>query len=178
VFQAVARSLGASWAYRTAEDVFREIARLVPGYQGLSWAVLLPLGPTWSRPGAARSAVAPAPDAPPPSGDGFWLLSGGTLFLQGSLTARGRTLPGLAGPARAGLNPGDAQRLGVAPGDAVDLAGPSGSVRLPAALDDTVPPGAVFVPYAYREVELNRLGAATGAGLRVRVSRAGAPARV
>ena len=48
VFQAVAQKLGAKWNYRTAEDVFREIARLVPGYERTSWATLLPLGPEWS----------------------------------------------------------------------------------------------------------------------------------
>ena len=31
IFQSVAQKMGAKWNYRTAEDVFREIARLVPG---------------------------------------------------------------------------------------------------------------------------------------------------
>ena len=55
------------------------------------------------------------------------------------------------------------------------LEGPAGSLELPVRLDDSVPPGAVFVPYAHAEVELNRLGAPAGAGLRVRALRA-APA--
>ena len=37
-----------------------------------------------------------------------------------------------------------------------------------AALDDAVPEGAVFVPYAQRGAALNRLGVA-GAGARVRL---------
>jgi len=36
----------------------------------------------------------------------------------------------------------------------------------------------VFVPYAYAEVELNRLGVPSGAGLRVRASRVAAPESV
>ncbi len=178
VFQAVARALGATWAYRSPEDVWREIARLVPGFQGTSWATLLPLGPQWSREGAAVPGVAPANGGAAPAGDGLWLLSGGTLFLQGSISYRGTTLPGLAGAARAALNPGEARRLGVGEGETVELAGPAGTLRLPAALDDTVPPGSVFVPYAFAEVELNRLGAPVGAGLKVRVSKSGAPAHV
>jgi len=35
----------------------------------------------------------------------------------------------------------------------------------------------VFVPYAHRDVELNRLGSPAGAGLRVRASRAGVARR-
>jgi predicted molibdopterin-dependent oxidoreductase YjgC len=176
VFQAVARAMGAGWSYRGAEDVFREIARLVPGFDGFSWATMLPLGPQWSREGAAACGVAPVRAAGAPAGGGLWLLGGGTLFLQGSLSHRGRTLPGLAKAGRASLNPGEAQRLGVADGDTVELAGPSGTLRLAAAIDDTVPPGAVFVPYAHAEVELNRLGVPAGAGLQVRVSKSGTPA--
>jgi predicted molibdopterin-dependent oxidoreductase YjgC len=178
VFQAVARALGAAWSYRTAEDVFREIARLVPGHHGLSWATLLPLGPAWALEPPRAAAVAPVAHEAPPAGEGLWLLSGGTLFLQGSLSHRGTTLPKLAKRARAALHPAEGRRLGVAEGDAVELAGPAGTVRLPAVLDDAVPEGAVFVPCGYADVDLNRLGAPAGAGLRVRASRSGAPAPV
>jgi hypothetical protein len=41
-----------------------------------------------------------------------------------------------------------------------------------------VPEGAVFVPLGHADVELNRLGAPAGAGLRVRASKSGAPAHV
>jgi NADH-quinone oxidoreductase chain G len=171
IFQAVARALGLGWSYRTAEDVFREIARLVPGFAGTSWATLLPLGPQWARTDApaVEASVAPVAEGRPPAGpaDGLWLLAGGTLFLQGSLSRRGTLLPKLAKGARASLNPGDASRLGIAPGDSVELAGPSGRLRLAAASDDSVPPGAVFVPYAFAGVDLNRLGVPAGAGLRV-----------
>ena len=58
------------------------------------------------------------------------------------------------------------------------LTGPGGSLTLPFELDDSVPAGAVFVPYAYAAAELNRLGAPQGAGLQVSLARAvaGAPA--
>ncbi len=178
VVLAVARALGAGWSYRGAEDVYREIARLVPGFAGTSWATLLPLGPQWANPAAVAPAIAAVADGAAAAGEGLWLLSGGTLFAQGSLTWRGTTLPGLANGARAWLNPGEAQRLGVGEGDASELAGPAGRRTLTAAIDDTVPPGAVFVPYAIRGTELNRLGAPAGAGLRVRVSKSGTPAHV
>ncbi len=179
ILQSVAQALGAGWSYRGAEDVFREIGRLVPGYRGMSWATLLPLGPQWASDGAPAVAGSLAPARPPAgaaaNGDGLWLLSGGTLFLQGSLAHRGALLPKLAKSARAFLHPDEAQRLGLADGDAVELTGPAGSIRVPAAADASVPAGSVFVPYAYAEVELNRLGAPTGAGLRVRAARATAP---
>jgi anaerobic selenocysteine-containing dehydrogenase len=116
--------------------------------------------------------------APAGAADGLWLLSGGLLFLQGSLGNRGRLLPQLAKEARAFLHPDQARVLGVAAGEIVELEGPAGSIRLPAALETTVPQGSVFVPYAFAAVELNRLGAPSGAGLRVRARKAAVPAGV
>jgi predicted molibdopterin-dependent oxidoreductase YjgC len=174
ILQAVAQALGAKWNYRTAEDVFREIARLVPGYERLGWSSLVPLGIQWAfeaRAALPAHVAAAAGGAEKGAGDGFWLLGGGTLFLQGSLSHRTTLLPRLAKQSRAFLNPGDASRLQIADGEAVELSGPGGRLSLGAALDDSVPPGAVFVPYSYPGVELNRLGAPHGAGLRVGVAR-------
>jgi NADH-quinone oxidoreductase chain G len=181
ILQSVAQALGARWSYRSAEDIFREIAKLVPGYRGMSWATMLPLGPQWSVSVAlvpaslgAGSGVDPAVAASV-NGDGLWLLSGGTLFLQGSLSQRGELLPKLAKQARAFLNPEEARRLGIADGEMIELASPAGTVRVAGAVDAGVPAGSVFVPYAYAAVELNRLGMPAGAGLRVRASRVAAP---
>ena len=182
IFQAAARSLGAAWSYRGAEDIFREIARLVPGYRGSSWATLLPLGTQWTleEPLAPllRPAAAPAPESASASGEGLWLLSGGTLFLQGSLAHRGTLLPRLAKQAVAFLHPTQAMRLGLEAGDRVRLEGPAGTIVLPVQLDDAVPADSVFVPYAYAEVEINRLGAPAGAGLRVSARKAAVAERV
>jgi predicted molibdopterin-dependent oxidoreductase YjgC len=178
IFEAVARALGAAWTYRTNEDIFREIARLVPGYSGLSWATLLPLGPQWaSEPARVAASLLPAADERPAVGEGLWLLSGGVLFQQGSLGHRIGLLTRLAGAATARFHPDELRRLGLGAGDAVLLEGPGGSLTLPAAADESVPPGAVFVPYAHRDVELNRLGSPGGAGLRVKARKAGVAPR-
>jgi anaerobic selenocysteine-containing dehydrogenase len=115
-----------------------------------------------------------ASTSPHANGDGLWLLSGGTLFLQGSLSHRGALLPKLAKGARAFLHPDEAGRLGIRDGEMLELTGPAGTIRVPGATDSDVPAGSVFVPYAHAEVELNRLGIPSGAGLRVRASRAAA----
>ena len=117
------------------------------------------------------------PTSAPAAGEGLWLLSGGVLFQQGSLGHRIELLTRLAGAAVARLHPDELRRLGLAAGDAVLLEGPGGSLTLPAAADESVPPGAVFVPYAHRDVELNRLGSPGGAGLRVKARKAGVAPR-
>lgn len=177
VFQLVAQALGASWRYRTAEDVWREVQRVVPAVQGMGWAMLMPLGPQWSSAPRTAASLAPAAGTSAPSSDGLWLLTGGTLFAQGSLGARTETLAKIAGRGRAYVNPGDASRMGLAAGDAVELAGPAGALTLPAEADDAVPVGAVFVPYSLADAELNRLGVPQGPGLRVQVRKAAAAAK-
>ncbi len=106
------------------------------------------------------------------------LLSGGTLFAQGSLSARCSTLAGLGKGTRAYLGNADASRMGLVKGDHVELAGPAGTLRLPFELDDSVPAGAVFVPYALAGGGIGKLGAPTGAGLRVKISKVAATATV
>jgi len=74
------------------------------------------------------------------------------------------------------VSPAEASRLGLSAGDVVELAGPAGLARFGVEVDDSVPAGAVFVPSAGSE--LNRLGAPSGAGLRVQARKAGAAATV
>ena len=173
VLQMVAQALGADWRYRTAEDVYREIARLVPGYEQTSWATLLPDGVAWSAARVAGS-LAYHEGGRTAAGDGLWLLAGGTLFAQGSLSARSATLAKLGKGPRAYLGNAEAARLGLAAGDRVELAGPAGTLVLPFEMDDSVPANAVFVPYALAGDGLGRLGAPSGAGLRVNVRKVAA----
>ncbi|MFM7230854.1 MAG: NADH-quinone oxidoreductase subunit NuoG [bacterium] len=175
VLQGVARELGADWRYRTAEDVFREIARTVPGFAGLSYATLLPDGALLAgTPVAAQ--VKPVEWTAAAAGDGLWLLSGGTLFADGSLSSRSATLAKLAGAARVRVSPAEASRLGFAAGDLVELTGPAGAASFAVEIDDSVPAGAVFVPAP--GAELNRLGVPTGGGLRVKARKATGAATV
>ena len=98
-------------------------------------------------------------------------LKGPRRFRRRSVTGRGGKLAELAKDARAWLGLAEASRLGVQAGDALELTGPGGVLTLPAGLDDSVPSGAVFVPYAYEAAAVNRLGMPKGAGLRVAVRK-------
>ncbi len=176
VFQAVAQGLGAEWRYRTAEDVFREVARVVPGFRGLSYALLQPEGACLDGPRVAARIEPVAMGAAAAAGEGLVLLSGGTLFADGSLGFRSDTLSKLAGATRVRLSPAEASRLGAEAGDRIELAGPAASLTFALEIDDSVPAGAAFVPYA--GAELNRLGVPGGAGLRVKLRKATATATV
>jgi len=178
VFQSVAQALGAAWRHRSAEDVFREIARLAPPFHGLAHASLLPNGVQLEGPVLARrDGASPAQASAATSEAGAYvLLSGGVLFADGSLSFRSGTLTRLAGERRARLRADEAAKIGAVAGDRVELVGPAGEAAFPLEIDEMVPPGAVFVPYA--GAELNRLGAPTGSPLRVKLRKVPAPVPV
>src|SRR5207247_2422986 len=50
------------------------------------------------------------------------------------------------------VNPSDAEQLGLGENDLVQLSSRRGTVRLPARLRDSVPPGMVFVPFHWGDL--------------------------
>ncbi len=59
--------------------------------------------------------------------------------------------------AAADLNPADAKTLGIAQGDRIELATPSGSIQVRANLTNMVQPGVVHMLHAYPEADVNTL---------------------
>lgn len=164
----LARKLGGDWAYDTPADVIREIAEVVPTYEGISYSRLEDEGLQWPCPGiehpgtpilhgaefargkgaftpVERGIAAAAPDADYP----FVLLTGAVLEHHGT-GVRSRRSPGLTelvGEARLEINPVDAERLGLGDGGRVKVVGRSlAAIELSAWVTGRVPEGAVFVP--------------------------------
>jgi anaerobic selenocysteine-containing dehydrogenase len=59
--------------------------------------------------------------------------------------------------AAADLNPADATALGIAQGEAIELATPTGSIRVRANLSEMIRPGDVHMFHGYSEADVNRL---------------------
>ena len=57
----------------------------------------------------------------------------------------------------ADLNDGDAQRLGIAPGDDMTLSTQVGAITVKANPTRTVKPGTVFLYHGYREADVNSI---------------------
>jgi len=55
------------------------------------------------------------------------------------------------------LSRGDIARLGVSPGDAIQVSTRRGTVVLAVRQDDSIPDGVVFIPFAYVEAAANLL---------------------
>ena len=141
--------LGKNWAYVDTEGILEEITEVVPIYKGLTWEALGDQGLQWDA-----SAVRPRPvyrKVQQPSLDqeeqqplivvrGTVLYDGGTMF---RLTEK---MQAMAFGARAGLNPADAERLGIADGTDMVVSNRHGSLALTAKVDDQVQPGTIWIP--------------------------------
>jgi NADH-quinone oxidoreductase subunit G len=166
VFEEVARRLGSSIGATSAETLAAEIDAVAPAYAGVTWESL-----DW---GAGRSGVVtpidpetapppylPADAAPASRGADLVLHLARVLYDRGTTVAMGPSLAGLAAEPAVHLHPDDAARLGITAGVTVRLTGSGGSAELPAAVDPSLAPGTVYLPF--------NLGASVGNGLEVAV---------
>jgi len=175
------RQLGLDWRYAHPREVFEEMRSLMPSIAGISWQRLEREGsvtypcPDEESAGEAvvfrdrfptadgRARLVPAgllraPERP----DADWpmvLITGRQLehWHTGAMTRRATVLDAIEPRPTASLNPLDMRRLGVAPGDPVEVASRRGAIVLAARSDSGVPAGSVFIPFAYAEAAANLL---------------------
>jgi predicted molibdopterin-dependent oxidoreductase YjgC len=148
IFSALAERLGDVLAYASAEDVFAEIARLIPG-----WAEDALVRAPRGVPRASASGGVPAPaDA-----GRLALVVGTRLFDRGTMALRCPGVRGQAGEPFVGLHPDDARRLGVVDAAACEVRSPRGALRLAARVLPTLHPGHAYVPRGYESAPVSAL---------------------
>ncbi len=168
----------ASWSYGSAGDVWEEMRRLTPDFWGIDYARL-------AREGGVHWPC-PAPDHPGtpylfehtfPRGRGkFWsvewktdselpdeaypfVLSTGRLLYHwhGGTLTRVSALDAIWPECTVELHPADAEHLGVASGDWVEVASRRGHITARALVTGRSPRGLVFVPFHFAEAAANVL---------------------
>ena len=75
----------------------------------------------------------------------------------GAMTRRASVLDAIEPEAVASLHPLELERLGVRPGDVITVSSRRGEISLYARVDDGMPTGSVFIPFAYYEAAANLL---------------------
>src|SRR5581483_11449367 len=181
LIQEIARRLGLNWNYAHPRDVYAEMASLMPSLENISWdrieresAVTYPADAPdkpgrdvvfdkgFPRPGGFGKLVAAKfqpPDETPDARYPFILTTGRQLehWHTGAMTRRATTLDALEPAPVANLSRADIAKLGLRPGDRVRVTTRRGTVELAARMDDAIPPGVVFIPFAYVEAAANLL---------------------
>jgi formate dehydrogenase major subunit len=181
ITQEIARRIGLSWNYQGPDEIYTEMASLMPALDNISWervlhesAVTYPsdapdkpgrdvvFDKGFPRPGGFGKLVAAKltpPDETPDDEYPFILTTGRQLehWHTGAMTRRATVLDALEPGAVASLSRGTFAKLGIAPGDMVRVTTRRGVVELASRQDDAIPDGVVFIPFAFMEAAANLL---------------------
>ena len=180
IFREIARRFGHAWAADSAREIWdREISRLAPHVGGIKYHRIESDGlqwpcPTEEHPGTpylhrggkftcGRGRFTPAEWTPPaevPDEEYPLVLSTGRrLYHYHTRTQTGRCegLNDLLGEETADISAADADRLGIADGEAVRVASRRGAVTVRARVTPEVPEGLVWMAFHFREGNANWL---------------------
>ena len=181
IIQEIANRFGLGWRYQHPQDVFAEMQQGMHSFNHISWerlarenSVTYPcpaedapgqdvvFSDTFPRAGglAKFAPTRPLPPDEPVDDDYPTVLTTGRQLEHwhtGSMTRRAQVLDALEPEAVASLSPGELNRLGVVPGEKLTITTRRGTITLTARVDDKIPDGMVFVPFAYAEAAANLL---------------------
>ncbi|HET9984565.1 MAG TPA: formate dehydrogenase subunit alpha [Longimicrobiales bacterium] len=181
IIQELARRLGEDWSYDGPAQVFAELRQALPSYAGITWerlqrehAVTYPClregdpgdevvfvdgFPTSDGRGKLLPADWAEPGDPPDDDFPYVLITGRLLehWHTGAMTRRAEVLDAIEPAPMLSMNRELAAELGVSPGDVVTMESRRGAVRALVREDDTIPRGAVFLPFCFVEAPANAL---------------------
>jgi predicted molibdopterin-dependent oxidoreductase YjgC len=167
----------AHWDYRHPEEVYREMASVVPAFSGITYERIEQVGlqypvPHEQHPGtpflfadtfpSGRAKFFPleyVPVAEPPDDEYPLILTTGRVLehWHGGTMTRHSKLDELYPEALLELNEADAEQFGIQTGDVVRVSSRRGSVVLRARVTDQCNPGVVFIPMHFSEAAANLL---------------------
>jgi NADH-quinone oxidoreductase chain G len=139
------------WSYTAARAVTQEITKANPQYNGLTWERIGDQGQQWfvadapfTRPEPVYTVV--EQPALPPADGGLRLVSSPALYDGGNLFALTPQMANMAFGPHAALHPSDAERLGLAAEEPVQVRNEHGTISLAVKLEPAVKPGTVWIP--------------------------------
>ena len=175
----VMAALGYGNSFRTASEVFDEIAKVTPSYAGLSYDRLEGDGiqwpcPTKDHPGTPilhvgkfsrgeRALFKPAPYRPSaetPDAEYPMIFTTGRILYHyhtSTMTGRVEGLMNISGSSYVQINPADAAKLDVVSGDKVRVTSRRGSLVVDARVTDMVTEGVLFMPFHFADGPANVL---------------------
>jgi formate dehydrogenase major subunit len=177
----LANRLGLKWSYPHPRDIFAEMAQAMPSMANITWerlereeSVTYPVDapdqpgheivfgdgfPTASGRGKFVPARIVAPAEEPDAEYPMVLTTGRQLehWHTGSMTRRASMLDDLEPEAVAYVSARDLERLRLCSGEKIRVSTRRGAIELKARIDGAIPPGLIFVPFAYAEAAANML---------------------
>ena len=177
----IARRLGLEWDYPGPQDIFAEMASVMPSLNHITWrrltaesAVTYPCDgpdqagteivfgdgfPTPSKRGKLVPADIIPPDELPDDDYPLVLTTGRQLehWHTGAMTRRAGVLDEIEPEAVATLSAHALNELNITPGDRIRVTTRRGAIELKSRVDNSIPPGMIFIPFCYAEAAANTL---------------------
>ncbi|MYB41430.1 MAG: molybdopterin-dependent oxidoreductase, partial [Chloroflexi bacterium] len=145
ILVALANALGGDFAYESAGEVMAEAAASLEGYEPYEAVRSGRTRALSSSPASGASPQALPASSDGAAADGLRLIADRSLYTSWEgASLRSEEADKLHREESLLINPADAEPLGVRAGDELVLANGSHEVRIPAQLDDGVPPGVVY----------------------------------
>ncbi len=167
VLSALAQRLGKSLAYSGWEEIFAEMAGLIPGLR--IDARVPPASPARAVP-TLETLNPPQPSGGESTEYPLVAFAGDVLFDRGAMTSRCPTIADLAGVPWVLVHPADASRADIREGDVVAVTSQRSTVVLRAQLSTAILPGSVYLPRGFEEVPLAALFEGAGQRTQVRLA--------
>ena len=181
IINQMARRLGLDWHYDDPGVVFEEMRGTMDSIAGITWARMQAQGSVTypcqdeDDPGqpvvfmerfptsTGKARLMPAnfipADERPDSQYPYVLITGRQLehWHTGAMTRRSYVLDATEPEATVAMHSAEVARLGVTPGETIEVASRRGAIRLKVRADDGIAAGTVFIPFAYAEAAANQL---------------------
>lgn len=175
----LAKAMGSTgFGYSSPEEVFEEMKKLTPSYQGISYSRITSKGiqwpcPTEEHPGTevmhkdkfskGLGTFNPVDFREPaelPDKDYPLILTTGRSMFQyhtGTMTRKSPTLVAEINEGFMEINPSDAEQLGINDSEPVKVASRRGEINIKTVLTPRVSKGVVFIPFHFAETAANIL---------------------
>ncbi len=153
IFSEIAWKMGLPLEYESAQEIHREIARLIPGYYTTKPGPL-PIDPGSYLGNGFRDEAPIRYGAPPrvvPAEYPHTLVLGQILYHSGKFSTRAEGLMKIYDKAVLMIGSADAERLGVSDKDRVKLRSPQGEVEVAVEVNRNLPAGLVFFPEHFNQ---------------------------
>lgn len=175
---ALSDKMGYKMQYHSAEDIFDEVAGIMPQYQGITYERIEKEGLQWPVPDKNHPGTPVLHQDRFTRGRGLFIPEDYTLPLEmpdeeyplilttirevthynfSSMTRKTAVIGEISPECFAQVSPEDAERYGIKELAWIELTSRRGSVRLRATITERSQPGTIAVPYHYQEVPINNL---------------------
>lgn len=174
----ISNKLGYPMTYKSAKEIFEEIATVTPSYAGITYKRLETEGIQWPCPAPDHpgtkflhkdkfsrglglfSAIQYIPPNELPDKEYPFMMTTGRVLYHyhtGTMTRRAKGPSERCPVSLAEINPIDAEKLGIADGQAVKVASRRGEVEARAQITEKSAPGTIFMNFHFKDAPVNFL---------------------